>query len=103
MTHQQFEPERAGLNRRKVILTGAGIAAAGVVVGAGVPLVSSQVASGEGESGEPVAAPSKPVMVHLRDAQRGQFDVFVGTERVQVTDRAFAARLSNAARQAEGK
>jgi len=102
MTHQH-EPERAGLNRRKVILTGAGIAAAGVVVGAGVPLVSSQLASGEAESGEPVAAPSKPVMVHLRDASSGQFDVFVGTERVQVTDRAFAARLSSAARKAEGK
>ena len=103
MTHQQYEPERAGLNRRKVILTGAGIAAAGVVVGAGVPLVSSQIASGEGASGEPVAAPSKPVMVHLRDAQRGQFDVFVGTERVQVTDPSFAARLSAAARKVEGK
>jgi hypothetical protein len=104
MTHQQYEPERAGLKRRKVILTGAGIAAAGVVVGAGVPLVSSQMASGsEGEPGEPVAAPAKPVMVHLRDARRGHFDVFVGTERVEVTDPSFAARLSAAARKAEGK
>ena len=102
MTHQQQQPERAGLNRRKVILTGAGIAAAGVVVGAGVPIVGSQLTS-DAESGEPVGAPAKPVMVHLRDAGAGHFDVFVGTERIQVTDRAFAARLSDAARQAEGK
>ena len=101
MTHQQ-QTERAGLTRRKVIQTGAGIAAAGVVVGAGVPLVNSTLTS-DAESGEPVAAPDKPVMVHLRDAGSGHFDVFVGTRRVQVTDRAFAARLSDAARKAEGK
>jgi hypothetical protein len=100
MTHQQL-PERAGTNRRKVILTGAGIAAAGVAVGAGVPLVGSQFS--EAESGDPVAAPSKPVMVHLRDAASGRFDVFVGTERVEVTDRGFASRVSDAARTAEGR
>jgi hypothetical protein len=98
MTHQQF-PERAVPNRRKVMLTGAGIAAAGVAVGAGVPLVNSL----SDESGDPVAAPSKPVMVHMRDAASGRFDVFVGTERVEVTDRGFAARVSDAARAAEGK
>lgn len=107
MTHQQYEPERAGPTRRKVILTGAGVAAAGVVVGAGVPLVGSQLAGGEATAGagsaEPVAAPAKPVMVHLRDAASGQFDVFVGTEKVQVTDRAFAARLAGAARKTEGR
>jgi len=102
MSHQT-QPERAGLTRRKVIVTGASAAAVGVVVGAGVPLVGSQFASGEAEAGEPVAAPDKPVMVHLRDARAGHFDVFVGTEKVQVTDRAFAARLSNAARQAQGR
>jgi hypothetical protein len=99
MTYQQL-PERAEPNRRKVILTGAGIAAAGVAVGAGVPLVSSL---SDDESGEAVAAPSKPVMVHLRDAASGRFDLFVGTERVEVTDRGFAARVSDAARRAEGR
>jgi hypothetical protein len=102
MTHEQH-PERAGLTRRKVILTGAGVAAAGVVVGAGVPLVSSLQADGTAAAGEPVAAVDKPVMVHLRDARAGRFDVFVGTERISLTDRAFAARLSGAVSKSEGK
>lgn len=100
MTHQQ-QPERAGPTRRKVILTGAGLAAAGVVVGAGVPLATSVSAGGATEAGEPVAAPKKPVMVHLRDADSGHFDVFVGTERIQVTDRAFASRIAGAVHKAE--
>ena len=104
MTYEQQQPEPAGPSRRKVILTGAGLAAAGVVVGAGVPLATSQFASGEAESGEPVAAaPHEPVMVHLRDASAGHFDVFIGTRRIQYTDRAFASRLSSAVHKAEGK
>ncbi|HEV7648649.1 MAG TPA: hypothetical protein VGP26_10840 [Actinophytocola sp.] len=102
MSHQT-QPESAGLNRRKVILTGAGVAAAGVVVGAGVPIVSSRLAGGDAEAGEPVAAPDKPVMVHLRDAGAGHFDVFVGTERAQVTDRGFASRLARAVAEIEGR
>lgn len=95
MTQEQQHTERAGLSRRKVIMTGAGVAAAGVVVGAGVPLVASNLADGQRtESGKPVAAPAEPVMVHLRDTASGHFDVFVGTRRIQFTDRAFAARLS---------
>jgi hypothetical protein len=35
-------------------------------------------------------------MVHLRDAANGDFDVFVGTTRFKLNDRAFAARLANA-------
>jgi hypothetical protein len=101
MTQQQ--PEPAGTSRRKVILTGAGLAAAGVVVGAGVPLATSRMASGDTEAGEPVAAPSEPVMVHLRDAASGHFDAFVGTRRIQFTDHAFASRLSAVVTKAEGK
>jgi hypothetical protein len=93
MTHEQHA-ERAGLSRRKVIMTGAGLAAAGVVVGAGVPLAASNLADGRGAPGKPVPAPAEPVMVHLRDSASGHFDVFVGTRRIQFTDRAFAARLS---------
>jgi hypothetical protein len=103
MTHEQH-PERAGLSRRKVILTGAGVAAAGVVVGAGVPLVNSLQTDGSAEAADgQTAAPDLPVMVHLRDAKAGRFDVFVGTQRVQLTDRAFAARLSGAVSKTEGK
>ena len=99
MTHQQL-PESAGPNRRKVILTGAGIAAAGVAVGAGVPLVGSLT---DDESGEAVAAPSKPVMIHMADAASGRFDVFVGTAKVEISDLKFATSVSDAARRAEGE
>jgi hypothetical protein len=103
MTHEQH-PERAGLSRRKVILTGAGVAAAGVVVGAGVPLVSSLHTDGTAQAADgQTAAPDLPVMVHLRDAKAGRFDVFVGTERIPLTDSAFAARLSGAVRKSEGR
>lgn len=99
MAHtEQSGPRSGGVSRRKVILTGAGLAAAGVVVGAAVPLVTAQqAADGSAEVETQTANPAEPVMVHLRDAVTGHFDVFVGTRRVQVTDRAFAARLAKAA------
>ncbi|HWM03317.1 MAG TPA: hypothetical protein VNP92_13375 [Actinophytocola sp.] len=96
---QEQQPEAAtgGLSRRKVILTGAGLAAAGVVVGAAVPLATTQLADGNAVPESPATNPTDPVMVHLRDAASGRFDVFVGTRRVQYTDRAFAARLTRIA------
>ncbi|MPZ84370.1 MAG: hypothetical protein GEV28_29850 [Actinophytocola sp.] len=98
MAHKEQPDQRSGgVSRRKVILTGAGLAAAGVVVGAAVPLVTQSVADGSAEVETPKGIPTEPVMVHLRDAATGHFDVFVGTRRVQVTDRAFAARLAKAA------
>jgi hypothetical protein len=78
-----------------LILTGAGLAAAGVAVGAAAAIPFSANDSGT-SGGEVGAAPKDPVMVHLRDADEGTFDVFIGTQRLQLVDRAFAARLSNA-------
>lgn len=94
---QQPDPaprEPGTVSRRKLIVTGATLAAAGVAVGAAatIPFSSNDSAAPE----EMAAAPDKPVMVHLRNAKEGTFDVFIGTERVQLVDRAFAARLSNA-------
>lgn len=86
------------LSRRNVILKGAGLAAAGVVVGAAVPLAASELSENRpAEAAGTAEHPAVPVMVHLRDARSGNFDVFVGTRRVEVTDRAFAARLSQIA------
>jgi hypothetical protein len=100
----QTQPESAGLTRRKVIVTGVSAAAAGVVLGAGATVVGSNLTSGEAAaSTEDAAAPKKPVMIHLRDAGAGHFDVFVGTERTQVTDRGFASRLSSAVAEIEGR
>ncbi|GAA4569673.1 hypothetical protein GCM10023176_26760 [Micromonospora coerulea] len=39
-----------------------------------------------------------PIVVHLRDAAAGTMDVFVGTTRIEVRDRALADRLRRAAR-----
>jgi hypothetical protein len=100
MLHEQ-QPETAGrdpgtVSRRRLIFTGAGLAAAGVAVGAvaAIPLATNdneaQMPEGAG------ATPAEPVMVHLRDAVTGRFDVFVGTRRIRLDDRAFAARLANA-------
>jgi len=101
----QTQPESAGLTRRKVIVTGVSAAAAGVVLGAGATVVGSQLTtSGSAEaSAESAEAPKKPVMIHLRDARAGHFDVFVGTERTRVTDRGFASRLSSAVAEIEGR
>ncbi|SCL19575.1 hypothetical protein GA0070624_1790 [Micromonospora rhizosphaerae] len=38
-----------------------------------------------------------PIVVHLRDAASGAMDVFVGTSRIEVRDRALADRLRRAA------
>ena len=100
MLHEQ-QPDSAArqpgtVSRRRLIFTGAGLAAAGVAVGAAaaIPLTAddntAQMPDGRGST------PAEPVVVHLRDAATGQFDVFVGTRRLQLDDRAFAARLANA-------
>ncbi len=81
-----------GLSRRRAILTGAGLVAAGAAGG----LVTARLTEGGllGASGD---NPKVPVMVHLRDAQAGQFDVFFGDLKVEMVDTNFAAKLVKAA------
>jgi hypothetical protein len=98
MLHEQ-QPDAAArepgtVSRRRLIFTGASLAAAGVVVGAAATI---PLTAGDNTAQMPDgAAPAEPVMVHLRDAATGRFDVFIGTRRIQLDDRAFAARLANA-------
>jgi hypothetical protein len=94
MLHEQQPSEPGTVSRRKLIVTGATLAAAGVAVGAAaaIPFATND----DDTTGAASANPDKPVMVHLRSATEGTFDVFVGTDRVQLTDRAFAARLVQA-------
>lgn len=55
---------------------------------------------------EPTAGPSparrgrgrRPLVVYLRDAASGEFDVFAGTSRATVVDPDLAARLTRAVR-----
>jgi hypothetical protein len=97
MLHNQdpgAEPREPGtVSRRRLIFTGASLAAAGVAVGAAA---SIPFHTGESAAEGANANPEVPVMVHLRSATDGTFDVFFGQKRVQVTDSAFAARLTNA-------
>jgi hypothetical protein len=86
-----FAPE-SGITRRKLIATGATLAAAGVAVGAGGTVAVSAI-SDNVTSGSAGAAPDKPVMVHLLDASNGTFDGFVGEQRFSFTDRALAAEI----------
>jgi len=81
-----------GFSRRRAILTGAGLVAAGAAGG----LATARLAEGSslGTSGD---NPKVPVMVHLRDAQAGQFDVFFGDVLVEMVDTNFAAMLVRAA------
>jgi hypothetical protein len=104
MAHEEQRADGAtaasqdGLTRRKVIVTGAAIAAAGVAVGAGGALLASDHSGPSRVAG--AAQPSEPVMVHLKDAQSGQLDLFVGQRRLSFTDRDIAARLAQASNDA---
>jgi hypothetical protein len=73
--------------RRRVLTVAA-------TVGVGASAVSVAGLSAARES-RPAA--DGPIVVHLRDARSGTFDVFHGSRRVEVRDRDLADRLLEAA------
>ena len=85
-----------GLSRRRAMLTGAGLVVAGAVAGAAGGAVTTQFVGG-GATATAKGNPKLPVMVYLRDAVTGQFDVFVGDTKLSVVDTNFAAQLVKAA------
>ncbi|KWV29586.1 hypothetical protein AB0M91_27755 [Micromonospora rifamycinica] len=77
------------LTRRQTLTAAASAtlgAAALTVTGVSVAQNSPSTTSAEG-----------PIVVHLRDANSGTLDVFVGTSRIEVRDRGLADRLRRAA------
>ena len=72
------------MSRRRVITVaaavGAGVSVAGV---AGLSLAGEEPGSGDGQ----------PLVISLRDAKKGTFDVFSGDAKVTLTDRKLAAQL----------
>jgi hypothetical protein len=66
------------------------------VAGAAGGFVTAQLADGGSLTGAD-ESPKVPVMVHLRDAKAGQFDVFFGDNKVSIVDTNFAAKLVKAA------
>src|ERR1700716_1934635 len=93
----------SGISRRKLIATGATLAAAGVAVGAtgmGVARSAGHATAAASADGSGPGA-GEPVMVHLKDASSGQFDVFVGERHSTFTDRGMAAQVIQAASSAQ--
>jgi hypothetical protein len=79
------------LSRRKVLTiaasAGVGVSVAGV---AGLSLASTT------ETKTTAAAASAPLVISLRDAKKGTFDVFSGGSRTTLTDKKLAAQLLKA-------
>ena len=102
---QQYGAETVvqnGISRRKMIATSATLAAAGVAVGAvgmGVVSTDGNPVAASGDSGAPGAG--DPMMVYLKNAESGQFDVFVGERHASFANRDLAAQVVDAANRAE--
>ncbi|AEV85991.1 hypothetical protein ACWT_4974 [Actinoplanes sp. SE50] len=77
------------LNRRRMLaLTAAGV---------GVSAVSVAGLSLAGENSTTSASDSSPLVISVRDAKKGTFDVFVGDAKKTVTDKKLVAQLLKAA------
>jgi nitrous oxide reductase len=106
MAHEeQVAPvARSGISRRKLIATSATLAAAGVAVGAagvGVATSAGHAALAAAPADGTGPGTGEPMMVHLKDANSGQFDVFVGERHASFTDRGMAAQVIQAASTAQ--
>ena len=104
MSSQSHPEPTAGPSRRSM-LRGAGAAgavgiAAAVGVGAasGVAAAATRPAADNRTNAGNRAAVGAPVVVYLRDAASGEFDVFAGTSRATMVDPDLAARLTRAVR-----
>jgi hypothetical protein len=76
-----------------------GIAAAvGVGAASGVAAAATRPAADNRTNAGNRAAVGAPVVVYLRDAASGEFDVFAGTSRATIVDPDLAARLTRAVR-----
>ena len=89
-------------SRRSVLHGAAGLAGAGLVA----TVMAGTLAAPASASAAPRTHPGRaarvssdePVIVHVRDVQSGEMDVFAGTEQVRLHDPGLAARLAQAAR-----
>jgi hypothetical protein len=70
--------------------------AASVGVGATAASVAGLSLAGE----KPAAGDGAPLVISLRDAKKGVFDIFSGSSRTQMTDAKLAAQLLKAVHRA---
>ena len=88
MTHVRYGSRVVNrLSRRRVLAI-----AATAGVGASVAGVAGLSLAGEGDSSDDDA----PLVISLRDASKGTFDVFSGGSKTTLTDKKLAARLLKA-------
>ena len=75
------------MSRRRVLAVAATVGAGASVAGvAGLSLAGEEPGSDDGQ----------PLVISLRDAKKGTFDVFSGDAKVTLTDRKLAAQLLKA-------
>ena len=84
-------PRSGSMSRRRVLTV-----AASVGVGASVAGVAGLSLAGDGGAGD--AEASGPLVISLRDARKGTFDLFTGDRKLTLTDRKLAAHLIQVAR-----
>lgn len=88
------------VSRRKFLI-GSGVGAAGVVAAGaagGLPGIAGAAASESASHEELEAASRRPMMLHIRDARRGEVGILVGEHEVVVKDKALVAKLLRATR-----
>ena len=86
------------ISRRHLLTSAAGAGAAVAVTGmAGTAAVGTVTAASAPSAGGTAAETGGAIVVHLRDVASGAMDVFSGTERFQILDRALAERIARAA------
>lgn len=85
-----------GMSRRKFFVAGAGVAAGAVVVT--LPGSASATAAGAGRIDAKAAGDADGVIVHVRDARKGELVIMGADSEVTVTDHRLVAALGRAAR-----
>jgi hypothetical protein len=107
MSSQSHPEPTAGPSRRSVLRGASAAGAVGIAAAAGVgaagggaaaatrPAADNRAAAGAEHS---AGAAGAPLVVYLRDAASGEFDVFAGTSRTSIVDPDLAARLTHAVR-----
>jgi hypothetical protein len=88
----------ASVSRRRLLAGAAGAGAAVAVAGIAGTESTGAVAAAPATS---IAGAGGPVVVHLRDAATGAMDVFCGTERIEIRDRALAEGIARVAANAD--
>ena len=101
-----------GFDRRKFLkgsTVAAGLAGAMTVLPGALPALASSPSAARGGARTSAAGAleqdsaggatnSEPVVAHVRDARKGEIDVFVGTKHFTVQDRQLASRIVGATR-----